>query len=105
MRFIAELSENPNNAARDDPMSRMIAFRSSMRSSSGEAPGTRSESPCPTLVERDDAGEFGEAAQPVRVAGELVREFDMGDDARHDNRVNRPLTHGLIRDFTSPLWA
>ena len=52
----------------------------------------------PPFVERDDTREFGEPPQPVRVAGEFVSKLDMGDDAGHDDQINRALADRLIGD-------
>ena len=79
-------------------MSRMIAFQIVHALFERDRAGDSIRKALPPLVERDDAREFGESAQPARVAGEFVGKLDVGDDAWHDDQINRPVAHRLIGD-------
>mgnify|MGYP000293542038 CR=1 FL=1 len=50
------------------------------------------------LVEDDDAGEGGQAAQEAGDLRIFLQKLDMGDEARHEHEVDRTVTDNLVGD-------
>ena len=53
----------------------------------------------PSLVERHDAGEGRKTAQERRVTWHLMRKFNVRNDARDHDDIDRPVAHHLIGDI------
>ena len=96
--LIGAPSEIPNSATRCAPTVSSTAVRSSIRCSRVRAPSIGSESPVPGLSNEMTRANLGQPAQGALDRRMLDRGFEMRDEPRHDDEIDRALAEQRIGD-------